>query len=54
MEKFIDYLVTHKEELDRIEPTFFAEQAKERMEKRDLNPPIDPIFVDKVCQLFKQ
>lgn len=54
MEKFLEYLRIHKNELDNIKPNFFAEDAKKRMEQRDLYPAIDPIFVFKVHKLFEK
>ncbi len=53
-EDFINYIINNEDELDKIEPDFWAENAKKEMNRQKKHSPIDPIFIDKITQLYKK
>lgn len=51
-EEFIDYVANNEEGFHKIEPTYWAEHAKDEMKMQQKGSVIDPIFIDRITQLF--
>lgn len=49
--EFEDYVIAQRNILDKINATYKAEEAKQKIEKDNFTRPFDPIFVDKLIQL---
>jgi len=51
---FNEYIAINENILDGIEPGFHGKSAQKELQKKKLNPSIDPIFIDKIKQIHEQ
>ncbi len=54
IEEFIDYVVKNENQFHKIKPDFWAEHAKDNMNKQDKGSVIDPIFIDRITQMYQK
>ena len=54
VKKFIKYLEENEDSFNKLKPNFYAEHAKDRMKEQGKNSVIDPLFIDRVVQLYKK
>ena len=55
IEYFNEFVKNNKEKISEIEPSFQAVSAKNEIErKKDYNPVIDPIFVDRMVKMYEK
>jgi hypothetical protein len=51
---FNNYVVENQKLLEDIKPGFHGEHAKKRMKQQDKDSVIDPVFIDKLLQLYEK
>jgi hypothetical protein len=51
---FNEYVIENESTFNKIKPGFHGRHAKERLQKKNINPSIDPLFVDKIKQIHEQ
>jgi len=52
LESFKKYVLENEESLDEIEDYFWGKEAKKDMKRQNKNSVIDPIFIDKINQVY--